>query len=150
MICKDCIYKADCSGGFEYCPFDGVKASEKHDFHISNCQHPNLMVVCTRCEHTLSLDEPIIDFNKLVISLKIFRDIQDLKLISSKERILNQFKLRLHPDEYDEKLVEGHANHLDLLLKHINNPHFLESLCDLFWDYSVEAKHIEMWLKEDL
>ena len=121
MICKDCIYKSDCSGGFEYCPFDGLKASEKYDLHISNCQHPNLMVVCIRCEHTLSLDEPIVDHNKLLASLKVFRDIQDLKLIGSKERILNQFKLRLPPEDYDEKLVEEHAKHLDLLLKHINN-----------------------------
>ncbi|MHA1910395.1 MAG: hypothetical protein ACTSYA_01755 [Candidatus Kariarchaeaceae archaeon] len=150
MICKDCIYKADCKSEFEFCPFDGVKASEKHDLHISNCQHPNLMIVCTRCEHVLSLDEPVINFGKLITGLKTFRDIQELKLISSKERILNQFKLRLHPDEYDEKSVEKQAKHLDILLKHINNPHFLESLCDLLDDYSVEAEQIDQWLREDI
>ena len=60
---------------------------------------------------------------------------------TSKERILAS--LGESASEFEPEDIAHMASSLNLLLKRANNKNFLESLCELLWDYSVKPEHIQ-------
>lgn len=72
--------------------------------------------------------------------------------MTSKERIIAYFNAIFNDPvevaEYQDEDIVTMSSYLDELVKNSNNKYFLESICYLLWDNSVDIDHVNDFLED--